>query len=356
MASEWTTAAADVATRGDRLGARIFRLRLLGLNLGAIAVGAVLLEQGRDWPYWVLLLANSLLWPLLARTMTLRSRDPKRQEEINLMIDSALGGVWLPVMQFSLGPSLLLVATLSMDKVAFGGWRFLARTASAQLAACLVVGVLLGFPVQLASSVAVLVACVPHALIYPLLVASATERLLTLAERQRIEITKLARTDLLTGVLNRGYWEQIANEVLESALRSGRPAALVIVDIDRFKLINDQRGHVVGDRVIRACAEAVSGAVRGSDQVGRYGGDEFAIALPQASATEAQEIAHRIQQRIEAIPVEIGSELNMTASIGVAPLLPGTRDVDEWLQLADAALYQAKSRGRNRVVMASQPG
>lgn len=161
----------------------------------------------------------------------------------------------------------------------------------------------------------------------------------------------LATRDELTGQLNRREFDRILREERERALRFGHPLALVLVDIDHFKSVNDTHGHQAGDAVLSEIAGRLAKQVRTVDRVARFGGEEFALVLVQADYDAATSVAEKICRAQEKNPVKIGAlALTVTISAGVA-LLPGDADTcAELIAAADRALYGAKDRGRNRVM------
>lgn len=329
---------------------RLLGARTAGLSLGAVAVGAVMLEQHRS-PVWLgLLVANALLWPLVAYRLTARASRPPRQESLNLVVDSALGGVWIAAMNGALLPSALLVATLSMDKVSFGGWRLLAPSALAQAVAGAVAWIVLGARFEPATSMTVVAACLPHLLIYPVMVSTATHRLLKISQAQRRTIAELARHDALSGLLNRGQWEREAGEQIDSLRAHPEGAALLLIDIDNFKAVNDGLGHLAGDQVIRCVAESIRAFTRETDFAGRYGGDEFVVVLTGVTGDSAWQIAERLQTAIAVAVQAIGLKGRLTTSIGVAAMDAETFSLEQWIARADVALYRAKAAGRALVV------
>ena len=167
---------------------------------------------------------------------------------------------------------------------------------------------------------------------------------------ERLEL--MARTDLLTGLANR--WEMTAHIEAEHAryLRTGRPMAVVLGDIDYFKKINDTFGHPAGDRVLRAVAEALRSCVRREDTCARWGGEEFLVLLPETDADRAKQVAEKLRKVVENLCVESeGCRMPVTMSFGVGAFLPGL-SLMTWLKLVDDALYAAKANGRNQVVLA----
>jgi len=165
------------------------------------------------------------------------------------------------------------------------------------------------------------------------------------------QVRHLAATDALTGIYNRRRFFELASHGFTAARMHHRPLAAIMIDIDHFKQINDRYGHLVGDEVIREITRRLLGAMRESDLVGRYGGEEFSLIIDVD--TDTGELAERLRTTVAATPVatECGP-LAATVSVGVAHLRPDDPDLDTLLARADAALYQAKRQGRNRVASA----
>lgn len=170
-------------------------------------------------------------------------------------------------------------------------------------------------------------------------------------EKANQELGKLSRTDHLTGLHNRGYWEQCLQLEFERYIRTQQPTSLIMLDIDHFKQVNDTQGHLAGDAVIRQLADIIRQMIRTTDIAGRYGGEEFAILLLNTSAANAEILAERLRYAVEtqAIPYE-GEKLMVTISLGIAAADNSFADYQSWLEKADQSLYQAKERGRNQFV------
>jgi diguanylate cyclase len=332
---------------------RIRGLRALGLALGFFCVAAVFYQNGAHPALWALLAIDGFLWPHAAYWLSYRSAAPQRRELLNLQIDSALGGVWIALMQFNLLPSALFLALLSMDKIAAGGTRLWARAAGAQALACLLAAALNGFRFAPATSMATILACLPFLTSYPIAVSTVTWGLARKVRSQNRLLEKLNRVDALTGLFNRGSWEIAADRELQRQKRSHQPLSVLMIDVDRFKAINDQYGHPVGDEVIRGIAGIMRECVRDIDIAGRYGGDEFAVLLPGTSLSGALLVGERIRQRVESGSFDFRARARCTVSIGAAEATPLTHDLRAWITEADAALYRAKAEGRNRTAQSS---
>jgi diguanylate cyclase len=167
-------------------------------------------------------------------------------------------------------------------------------------------------------------------------------------------LCELSSRDPLTGLANRRHFELMLASEVDRVARAGEPALVLMIDIDHFKKVNDAHGHPAGDDVLRAVAHALHDCIRPMDTVARFGGEEFAMILPNCAPSFAQAVAERIRLRVQAMAIAIapGVDVGVTVSIGGAfapqwvrssPLL--------WVERADQQLYRAKSEGRNRACL-----
>jgi diguanylate cyclase (GGDEF)-like protein len=168
-----------------------------------------------------------------------------------------------------------------------------------------------------------------------------------------------SRVDSKTGLLNVSTWEREAEGELSRSIRTRSPLALALVDIDHFKAVNDTHGHLVGDKVLRAVAEALTSQLRDYDRAGRFGGEEFVLLLAQTSESDACRVAERLRAYVEglAVPVDDRSTapcVRLTISVGVTAMASGaSHELTDLLAAADSALYSAKQTGRNKVAVAA---
>lgn len=180
----------------------------------------------------------------------------------------------------------------------------------------------------------------------------ATIRDITARKALEHELHRLARTDPLTGALNRRSLFEIADAELSRARRYGHPLSIVAADIDFFKKVNDSYGHAAGDEALKVFVATVHDTLRASDALGRMGGEEFAVLLPETDLAGAGDVAGKIRQAVAEIRVPAATgPFGFTVSLGVAQTLPGETSIEPVLARADEALYQAKREGRNRVVI-----
>lgn len=172
-------------------------------------------------------------------------------------------------------------------------------------------------------------------------------------ERLNAEVQRLSIMDELTQIYNRRGFFEMGHREVERARRFGTSLAAIMIDADHFKKLNDTYGHATGDLVLREIARRCSEQLRKVDVLGRYGGEEFAVLLPQAGVDSASRTAERLRHHITAAPIACDhSDLTVTVSLGVAVLVGAGMDLDALLARADQNLYKAKAAGRNRAFVA----
>jgi diguanylate cyclase (GGDEF)-like protein len=184
--------------------------------------------------------------------------------------------------------------------------------------------------------------------------------LLRALEREHARALSLARSDALTGLANRRTLLELARRDVELARRSGHPLAVALLDLDDFKMVNDRHGHAVGDALLCAVADACVGAVRASDAVARWGGEEFVVVMPDTGAQAAEATMERVRAAVAGARVATpeGGTAGCTASIGIASLAPGDAGLaaaaafERLVVAADGAMYAAKRAGKDRVAVA----
>ena len=338
-----------------QLSRRVYPLRALGMGLAGLVVGVVLWERNAGLAAWLCMAAISFVWPHVAHLLSRRSADPYRAEIRNLLVDSALAVVLVTLMHFNLLPSVLLVTLTMVDKITTGIRGLWARSLPGMAGGAVAGAAFNGFQWAPETSMPVILACLPVMVLHTLSVSLVSYRLIRRVSRQNQLLDELRRIDALTGLYDRGHWQEQAEATLRRHHATDEPACLVMLDIDHFKQINDQHGHTVGDEVLRALARIVLSNVRATDCAGRYGGDEFAIVLRGMHLDGATAVAHRIREQVQALQLHEMPGLQFTTSMGVATADHRHSSLRAWTNAADAELYQAKAAGRNRVSASSMP-
>jgi two-component system cell cycle response regulator len=195
--------------------------------------------------------------------------------------------------------------------------------------------------------------CEPTELLARVQAAARVKRLQDELRQRNEDLDRISRTDALTGLRNRRHVEEYLVKLTSLARRNAEPIAVLVIDIDHFKSVNDTHGHDAGDAVLREVAGRMLGSVRLEDMVGRWGGEEFLVVLPNTAAEGAAELAERLHQVVGETPCRLadGEAVQVTISVGCAASLMD--DAGRLVRSADAAMYEAKESGRNRVVMAA---
>jgi diguanylate cyclase (GGDEF)-like protein len=181
--------------------------------------------------------------------------------------------------------------------------------------------------------------------------------LLLCTERSQRELERAARVDYLTGSYNRRAIEELGAQALAAARRHGMPLAVLVLDIDHFKRINDELGHAAGDQALVQAVHRLRDGLRTEDVLGRLGGEEFILLLPNTDSASAVSAGERIRQAFSGLPLRLGDDARtVTLSIGVAVLAPADRLFSQLLQRADRAMYAAKNAGRDLVMADAMSG
>jgi len=164
------------------------------------------------------------------------------------------------------------------------------------------------------------------------------------------KLEQLSHTDALTQLHNQGYWNECCKDEFKRHTRTQQPASLLMIDIDKFKIVNDTYGHPFGDKVIRQVAICIRENMRETDIAGRYGGEEFTLILVDTNLDEAKIVAERIRKSIEAVEYNHQEKIvKVTASLGLAQITNNIPDSKNWVKTADLGLYIAKDGGRNQI-------
>lgn len=195
--------------------------------------------------------------------------------------------------------------------------------------------------------------CEPTELLARVQAAARVKRLQDELRQRNEHLDRISSTDALTGLRNRRHVEEYLAKLTSLARRYVEPIAVLVIDIDHFKSVNDTHGHDAGDAVLREVASRMLGSVRLEDMVGRWGGEEFLVVLPNTAEQGAAELAERLRQVVADTPCRLddGDAVQVTISVGCAANL--IDDAGRLVRSADTAMYEAKQTGRDRVVVAA---
>lgn len=357
-----------------------YRLRAFSLGLSFIAIALELWDKGSPVA-WVALALIFLVYPHLAYLRARYSADTRAAEYTNLVVDSLLLGAVLAALHFPLWLTFTLWLGSSMNSAICLGVRGLLKATAALLVGALCSAALfgLGFAPETRWPTTILTIAGMSAYMLAISLATFWHNVQLRAARHKLrqgeqalsdsnerlqqkldEITQLqarlneqAIRDPLTGLFNRRYLETIVPHELTRCAREGSSLALIMIDIDHFKSVNDRYGHQGGDEVLKALAGLLTETVRASDVACRFGGEEFLLVLPSISARNALERADQWRATFEQLEVHSnGQVIRATLSMGIAMHPENGSDLHALVHAADKALYQAKAAGRNRVLAA----
>ena len=316
---------------------------------------------------WVLQVLQFAVYPLLLYQRAVRAPDPLRAELQNLLLDGVLLGAWMAVWGLPLWISFMLAISVCLNVVIYMGMPGLMRGVVALAAGVAAVRLVAGIDFRPDTGLLVSLLCMALLTFYLLLFAQAAyQRGLSLRESRKVlgerleQITQLqarlqeqALRDPLTGLYNRRHMDQVLDRELAACAASGEPLALVLLDIDHFKQVNDTWGHLAGDDLLRALAAQLREVVDGRAMACRLGGDELMLMLPGTSSAGAMAMAERLRRRFEQVPASTGAgPMAASLSLGIAMFPDHGQSARELLHCADQALYQAKLHGRNRTMLA----
>ncbi|GHH50174.1 MAG: diguanylate cyclase [Gammaproteobacteria bacterium] len=337
----------DARRRALAFVKRVYPMRNLGLLLLALPYVSVLHEHHAGWHYWVLAGLNVLVWPHVAFLRAYSSRDPKAAEFRNLVLDAVFGGFWIAASKVSLVPAAAMISILMADRLSAGSWPLLGRAALAGLASFLLSAWMLDWPFQPEASKRTMLLSLPPVLVYMLALSHVSYQLARRISRQNRELERLILTDTGVDLPNRRHFNAKAGELIAAARAGAGDTVLLLIDVDRFKSINDRHGHGMGDEVLREIARLLREQAGSDGFPARIGGDEFALLLP-VGLPDGERAASRLRRAASELALPHWSGLQVGVSIGVAALASHHRGLDDWMSAADRAMYVAKAAGRFR--------
>lgn len=351
-----------------------YRNRSVSWLIGFFVLATHLAAQHVPAWVWAALVLQFLVCPHALYWWARRTPDSLRAEMNNIRLDALCFGAWTAALGFPLWIVMLLLVPTAMNLAVFRGAQGLCQAVALQVLGALGVVSLLGW--RFAPDVSLPVALMSVATVAAYLVLfglSAHGRSVKLhrtrnqlrdnavtlrAQLDEIRLLQArlkedAEHDHLTGLYNRRYLSATLGRELARCHRESSPLSVMMIDIDHFKQINDQHGHLFGDQVLAKVALTLSTSLRAGDVACRYGGEEFLLLTPNMNSATALVRAEELRQKVQALEMTAnGQQVPVRVSIGVADAPRNRPNAQTVIAQADAALYQAKALGRNRVVVA----
>lgn len=328
---------------------RFYLPRCLGLSVGFIAVYVSLPAGQHAGLALDILISYCFLWPHLAYLLARSSRRPVDTECRSLLVDALASGFFAGAMGFNPIPSVSVLSMVTMNNMAMGGPRFMLRGVGASVLGAGLAHLAIGTPFTDTLSHAQIAACVPLLVLYPLSQGFVSYLTAIKLIKHKNQLREMSRTDYLTGLTNRAALNEILDDWVHAAGDEIDRSVVALIDVDRFKDINDKHGHIAGDRALQQVARIMSSCVREQDTVARYGGDEFCVILRNTSRVEAAAVFERMCALARPGAGGREGEPVPTLSIGAAMYSPQVRTSAMWIHLADEAMYEAKKNGRDQV-------
>ena len=333
---------------------RAYPLRASYMALSGLVVTACLVQHSVHIAWCAFLVVSALVWPHIAFAHSSRHSDRQQAEYENSFVDALIVGCWMGLLHWSLLPCICILIVCAADRF-FAGFK--GHWVSAVIALLAGMGLIAATERPVAhwdASLLVQMSLLPLIVLHSAFASFSARRMVKTLARQNLQLKRLGRIDPLTTVYSRDYWWKKARASLRQHQTHTEPTSLLLIDIDHFKRINDEYGHVVGDEVLKQIGLVIRQSLRSHDIAGRYGGDEFTVLCKNTCAQDACSVALRIRDKLVQIRIREHPELRISASIGVAAADQHFKAVSEWIKAADSALYQAKNAGRDQVMDAAK--
>ena len=361
-----------------------YRIRMLAFALACVPIGLHIWPRAYGLGIWALFVVQFLIYPHLLYWRSRTAKDPKRSEASNVIIDSVALGAWAAGLGFPLWISVGLFLTILVNHALTGGLQGILLGLMAFASGALASTALVAFHVSTDTDGLVTLFSIIALAVYLSLIgiesfryAQQLHQVQSTLDRQKMtleeanaalhnQIQKIddlreklreqANRDSLTGLFNRRYLEGTLERERARCRREGAPLTMLMIDVDHFKMVNDDYGHQAGDEVLRVLGKLLLENARTEDIVCRYGGEEFLLVLPKMPLDIALDRAAQLLKFVQETSVSYGEmRIRTTVSIGVATTPAHADSAEALLKCADKALYQAKARGRNRVVAYGDP-
>lgn len=344
--------------------------RTIFFALSFVGIATHLIDTPVGVVYWILLALQFLVYPQLVYWRALHSADQVKAEFHNMLIDSTLLGIWVAVWGLPLWMTFALFTAVCVNQLVYESFPGLLKAILAMGLGVALVALTVGLEIRLETSplTTIFTMCLLTLYIWAFSHGAYARGVELRDHRRQLrlrleEITLLqaqlkeqARRDPLTGLSNRRHLDEVLPRALAQCQQHATPLAVVLLDIDHFKRINDNHGHPAGDAFIRELATLLQRHLGPDDMACRYGGEEFLLMLPGTAAAGAARLSEELRQQCLAMEVECGSAtMRTTLSFGIAAFPDHQpQAAGDLVDLADQALYAAKLQGRNRIVLSTQ--
>lgn len=332
---------------------RIYQAKVIGLPLAMVVVAISFYGHDVSITIWLGLIFWCLLWPHIAYYLAINSKFPAKREVTHLYVDAFIMGIWIPLMSFNFIPSIAILSMHILSIITILGLTSAIIGFIIECLGILVSALIFDFNFNIESEMNQVFACIPVLIFYPLIVGFTSHKLSLKVADKQAKLVSLSRIDGLTGLNNRRYWESQLDRSFKLHKRDESNTSVIFIDVDHFKKINDQYGHIVGDEVLQKISFLIEETARETDICGRYGGEEFCILLPKTGKLEAEILAERLREKVANTGLHSKLDIKGSISLGVCQLSGDMSSYSEWLTIADNALYKAKSNGRNQTVVAT---
>lgn len=336
-------------SRPEWLHERIYPHRIIGMGLATLPIFVVLNQLDAPLFSWLYCISGCIIWPHLAYYIAKRSKNPFIAERNNLTFDAFFAGSWAPLLHFNLLPSIMFIALAIADQISSGIRKMWIYGIAFILIGLLSTGFFTGFQVNLESSTSVIVATLPIVLVHFLVVSISSHKLIRRVYIKNQDLKELTLRDPLTALYNSTTWQEQAQLLFEKAAHQQTPLNIMVVDIDKFKRVNDKFGHSAGDTLILELARIIQKHSGSDNMAGRLGGDEFGLII-HGSRSDATQIGYKIlNDTYKLSMLQMPSE-KFSVSIGIACNSLNFSQYQDWFNSADQALYAAKNAGRNTLM------
>ncbi|WP_111895727.1 diguanylate cyclase [Acinetobacter sp. MB5] len=345
---------ATLKARSQKFVRRIFIMRQLGTTLCFIAIASVMWDMHYNLFYFALLAVNAFVWPTVACLFNTQSHDPVKTGHNSLIVDCALGGIWIAVMGLSPIPSLIIFAVLIADRYAVGGWELLKPALATLFLALFITWSLLGYPLHLTFNQQIVWMSLPLATIYMISLSIVLRDLSVRLSKRNREFERIAMMDPRLHIPNRRLFEKRLASTFIQTQRDHHFAYVMLLDVDHFKEINDNYGHEIGDYILLEISNILRQTLSTHDIPARFGGDELAVIAIHYKEEDVLELAKLIVEKVKALRLTNHHLCRVSISVGIASVKDAYSTTD-WLRKADQALYQVKNSGRDNFSLYQDP-